>query len=121
MLHFLPQDTLEPANGAPYAEAVARLASIRRALSLVEDFSGGAEDFPPAASTDRISSAWPKMGAARQRRFEDHTRRVAGAAAAGLEALVSKPTADAKANPAAVRLLADRLRGEIERLGLLLD
>ena len=45
MLHFFPNDSAEPVTGAPYAEAVARLASIRRALSLVEDFSGGAEDF----------------------------------------------------------------------------
>ena len=52
MLHVLP----EPAAGIP----LARLASIRRALSLIEDFSGGAEDDPGPIE---VVETWPRRHA----------------------------------------------------------
>jgi hypothetical protein len=85
MLHFQPESAPELAP-QPYAEAVARLASIRHALRLVDGFGGG-----PASDLDddeAIAAAWDDAGGAKRRCFDNRTGRLVGATAAGVEALL---------------------------------
>ena len=87
MIHFIPDsaataiDFAEAASG-PYAEAVARLSSIRQALACVEHFSG--EQPSQSMAEAKLAAAWPVAGPARQRCYVARSGRAAAAAAAGL-------------------------------------
>ena len=122
MIHFLPESSAE-SSPAPYAEAVARLASIRQALRLVEQFEG--EERSPAIETgdgdDRIATAWPTASEATRRCFAARSERTAGAAAAGLEVLLSQRVEGGHPNPASVEQLAYAIRGGIDDLDRLLS
>ena len=120
MIHFLPESSAET-QPAPYAEAVARLASIRQALRLVEQFEG--ETRSPAIETgegdERIAAAWPTAPEAKRRCFAARSERTAGAAAAGLEVLLSQRAEGNAPNPASVEQLAEAIREgivDLERL-----
>ena len=121
MIHFLPESPATDAP-APYAEAVARLASIRQALRLVEQFEG--EPKGPAIDTgdgdERIAAAWPTAKAATRRCFTARSERTAGAAAAGLEVLLSQRVDGGDPSPASVEQLAEAIRGGIDDLERLL-
>ena len=69
-----------------YAEAVSRLASVRHALRLVDGFGGG-----PASDADNadIAAAWNETDKAKRRAFDGKSTQLVGAAAAGLEALLT--------------------------------
>ena len=120
MIHFLPESPATDAP-APYAEAVARLASIRQALRLVEQFEG--ETRSPAMDTDegdeRIAAAWPSARDATRRCFATRSDRTSGAAA-GLEVLLSQRGEGSAPNPASVEQLADAIRAGIDDLERLL-
>ena len=109
MIHFICDSAIEASQpietaSGPYAEAVARLSSIRQALACVEHFSG---DTPSETMAEaRLAAAWPVAGAARQRCFEARSSRTAAAAAAGLEAIAGRQQ---DANPAAVARLKSEL------------
>ena len=112
MIHFIPDsaaeaiDPIETASG-PYAEAVARLSSIRQALACVEHFSG---DEPSQTMAEaRLAAAWPAASPARQRCFDARSARTAAAAAAGLEAIAGQHDSGAVPNPAAVARLKREL------------
>ena len=121
MIHFLPESQPE-SSPAPYAEAVARLASIRQALRLVEQFEG--EPRRPAIDTgggdDRIAALWPTARTATHRCFAARSERTAGAAAAGLEVLLSQRAEGGAPKSASVEQLADAIRGGIDDLERLL-
>ena len=93
MIHFIPESPetateLESASElGPYAEAVARLASIRQALACVEQFSGEAPSDSMAEA--KLAAAWPGASAAKKRVYDARSVRTAAAAAAGLEMLAS--------------------------------
>ena len=112
MIHFIPDSAAEAvsavdAASGPYAEAVARLSSIRQALACVEHFSG---DEPSQTMAEaRLAAAWPVAGAARQRCFDARSARTAAAAAAGLEAIAGQHDSGAVPNPAAVARLKREL------------
>ena len=111
MIHFLPDSSSATETGAPYAEAVARLASIRQALRLVEMMEGR-----PARPAQEIEfeQVLPPLSDAARRCLDERSVRTAGAAAAGLELILS-----GEANRAAVDVLADDIRSgleDIERL-----
>jgi len=120
MIHFLPESPTEN-SPAPYAEAVARLASIRQALRLVEQYSDetkGAK-VDTGDGNDRIATLWPTARSATRRCFAARSERTAGAAAAGLEVLLSQRVDDGRPNPASVEQLAEAIRegiGDLERL-----
>lgn len=86
MIHFIPEspETATELPG-PYAEAIARLASIRQALACVEQFSGEAPSDSMAEA--KLAAAWPGAPAAKQRVYDSRSARIAAEAAAGLEAL----------------------------------
>ena len=109
MIHFLPDSA--DAAPAPYAEAVARLASIHQALRLVGQLGDG-----PYADSDtprfepEVAAAWPTTPPAAQRCFEARSARTASAAVAGLEAVIGRQSAGAPVNPAAVKRLEAHIR-----------
>ena len=108
MIHFIPEspETATPVAG-PYAEAVARLASIRQALACVEQVSGEAPS--DRDSEARLAVRWPGAAPAARRCFDSRSHRAAQGAAAGLEAIAAHHDRGEEANPAAT----DRLRREI--------
>jgi hypothetical protein len=108
MIHFLPEsfDQSTEAPG-PYAEAVARLASIRQALACVEQFAG--ENPSETMAEAKLAAAWPGASPARQRVYNARSARTAAAAAAGLEAIASSQEAGKEPHGQAI----DRLKREL--------
>lgn len=116
MIHFIPDsaaEAIDPVTTAsgPYAEAVARLSSIRQALACVEHFSGD----PPSETMAeaKLAAAWPVASPARQRCFTARSARTAAGAAAGLEAIAGRHD---DANPAAVARLKSELGTGVESI-----
>jgi hypothetical protein len=110
MLHLLRDSEPSPAPPA-YAEAVARLASVRHALRLVDGFGGGpASELP---EDEVIAAAWEGAGPARQHCFDVRSSRTIGAAAAAIEALLGERQAGREPNPAASEALIDEIRREL--------
>jgi len=83
MIHFIPESPESaqempggPGAAGPYAEAVARLASIRQALACVEQFSG---DEPSDSMAEaKLAAAFPAASPARQRVADSGRPRPAG-------------------------------------------
>ena len=112
MIHFLPEN-FDVDQASPYTEAVARLASIRTALSVAEQVGGIAPSEPPETV---VGAAWPEASEARRRCFDARSVEVAQAAAAGLEMLAAQRLAGAEAHPKSVERLALVLRTELAGL-----
>ena len=111
MIHFLPDSSNATETGAPYADAMARLASVRQALRLVEMMEG-----KPARPASEITfeQVLPPLSEPARRCLEERSARTAGAAAAGIEILLC-----GEANRAAVDVLAEDIRSglrDIEQL-----
>lgn len=111
MLHLIPQPESE--MPVAYAEAVARLASVRHALRLVD---GGFGQGPEADLDEPVARAWPEAGEARQRWFERRSARLVGTAAAGIEALLDERHKHREPHAAASRALAEDIRRELREI-----
>jgi len=113
MLHLLPDPSpaLEP---GPYAEAIARLASIRHALKLVDPHGGG-----PASDLD-VAAAWDEADEAKRRAFDSRSAKLVSAAAAGLEALVAVHQQGSAPNGEASREMVDQIRRELAAVSRLI-
>lgn len=112
MIHFLP-DSFAIDRATPYKEAVARLASIRTALSVAEQVAGlepSGRVGPPAAT------AWPEASEARRRCFDTRSVEAAQGAVAGLEVLAAQRAAGAEAHPRSIERLALTLRTDLAGL-----
>jgi hypothetical protein len=120
MIHFLPESfdestELPPAGASgPYAEAVARLASIRQALACVEQFAG--ETPSDSMAEAKLAAGWPVASPARQRCFGTRSGRTAAAAAAGLEAITGRNDGGKAAHPAAVKRLERELAAGVDTI-----
>jgi hypothetical protein len=112
MLHLLASPESNPAP-QPYAEAMARLASIRHALRLVEPHGGGPAPDPEA--DEAFGLAWQEAPAARRRCCDTRSGRVIAGTAAGLEALLAAGAAS-EPNPAASRKLAEEILLGLEEI-----
>ena len=111
MLHLAPVPDKQDAWDNP-SDALAKLAGIRHALRLVDPFGGGpASD---TASDDEIAAAWSGASKASTRRFDECTLRTAGAAAAGIDALLAARAAGQEPNEAAAKRLAEEIRHGLE-------
>jgi hypothetical protein len=110
MLHLVAQ----PETESPvYAEAVARLASVRHALRLVDGgFGAGPSDDPDAA----VAAAWPSAGEAKQRWFDRRSSSLVGAAAAGIESLLNERQNGREPHHEASRTLVDEIRRELREV-----
>jgi hypothetical protein len=91
----------------PYAEAVARLASIRQTLACVEQFAGG--EASDSMAEAKLAAGWPNASPAKQRVFNARSARIAAAAAAGLEMIANSQEAGNQPHPAAI----ERLKREL--------
>lgn len=117
MLHLLPQN--EPETPTVYAEAVSRLASVRHALRLVD---GGFSNGPEGDLDGDIVAAWPDASEAKQRCFDRRSARLVGAAAAGIEALLSQRQEGHEPNATAAQTLSDEIRRELDAIaGIILS
>ena len=106
MLHFLPTEPFEE-TGAPFTEAAARLASIRKALRLVDPWGGGPAD---DLSDEEIAAGWALSSAATQRCFDVRSERTIGAATAGLEAIVNIRECGRTPHDVAIDRVAEAIR-----------
>lgn len=108
MLSLIPQH--EPEARPVVTEAVARLASVRHALRLVDGgFGAGPED----DFDSEIAAAWPRAGEGRQRWFERRSERLVNATAAGIEALLGQRHEGREPHREANRTLVDAIRREL--------
>jgi len=129
MIHFIPESPDEaselaaaevlggPGAAGPYAEAVARLASIRQALACVEQFSGEVPSDSMAEA--KLAAAWPGASAAALRVYNERSARTAAAAAAGLEALAKLHEDGREPHPATLERLKRELRDGVDSIDLL--
>jgi hypothetical protein len=108
MIHFQPEATND---SAPYAEAVNRLRSVRKALSLVEMFEGRPRRDPASITFEVLL---PLASPALQACAEGRSVAAAGAAAAGIETLLGAESAGETTHPAALAVLSETLRRELE-------
>ena len=109
MLNLVPQHEPE-AGRQDCSEAVARLASVRHALRLVD---GGFGAGPEGDLDDEIAAAWPAAGAARQRWFSRRSERLVSATAAGIEALLGQRHEGREPHREANLALVDEIRREL--------
>ena len=108
MLSLIPQ--AQPDEPLEHSEPVSRLASVRHALRLVD---GGFSEGPGADLDDRLATAWPEAGEARQRWFERRSGRLVGQTAAGIEALLGQRHEGREPHRDAGRTLVDEIRREL--------
>ena len=121
MLHFVPVPQLDASPQSapqPYAEALARLASIRHALRLVDPFGGGPASDPDG--DEQMASAWVGASKSQNRCFDGRTSRTASAAAAGLEAMLAERAAGREPNAAASQRIAEEIRLGLEDVSRLM-
>ena len=117
MLHFAPRQPLDSAP-QPYAEALARLASIRHTLRLVDPFGGGPASDPSA--DEQIGMAWDSASESKRRCFDARSERVVAGTAAGLEALLAEQADGREPNPAAAHKIAEEIRTGLEDVSRLM-
>lgn len=113
MIHFIPESSATEV-AAPYAEAVARLASIRQALACVEQVAG--KHVSHRDSEARLALGFPGASMPAKRCFDERSARAAGAAAAGLEAIAIQQEMGIEANPAAIEQLERELASGLDAI-----
>src|SRR5207248_73120 len=100
------------------SEAVARLASVRQALRLVEPFGAGpSSDLEDDAS---MAGAWANSSEARQRLFGSRSAQLVGATAAGVEALLDERQRGREPHAEANAALVDQIRRELAEVSRLI-
>ena len=113
MIHFIPESSARELPAA-YAEAVARLASIRQALACVKQVAG--KHVSHRDSEARLALGWAAASPPAQRCFDTRSAKVASAAAAGLEAIASQTDQGAAPNPAAIERLERELAAGLDSI-----
>ena len=116
MIHLLPIAAADEA-GAPYADAVARLASIRHARRRVDPWGGGPAD---DIAESELGAFWERGNDAGRRCFATRSERTIGAAAAGIETMVAVKECGREAHPDAIDELAEAIRAGLDDLADLL-
>jgi len=109
MLHIVPESAPQP-RPEPYAEAVARLATVRHALRLVDPFAGPASDI---GDDEAIAEGWIRADEFKRRWFDARSGRLVEATAAGVEALLSVKQKGAEPHEEAAQALVDQIRREL--------
>ncbi|WP_309662042.1 hypothetical protein [Sphingomonas sp.] len=117
MLHLAPVPYLDD-TPQPYAEALARLASIRHALRLVDPFGGGPASDPD--EDEQLAASWSQASKAKNRCFDGRTGRTASAAAAGLQAMLAERATGREPHVAASQQLTEEIRLGLEDVSKLM-
>ena len=120
MLHLLPESDFAAAPAAvpgTVPEPLTRIASIRNALRVVDQFGGGpASDF----DVDELSGGWEDASDAERRCFDRRSAALVALASDGLEVVAGHREQGGDTNPAALRLLADQIRDGLAGLEALI-
>src|SRR5947209_289319 len=111
MLNLVPQHESDPSP--VYAEAIARLASVRHALRLV---NGGLGTGPEDDLDAELASAWPESGDAKHRSFDRRSSALVGTAAAGIEVLLSERAMGREPHHEASTTLIEEIRRELREV-----
>jgi hypothetical protein len=115
MLHLFAENPKREQAPRFHPEPVTRLASLRNALRVVDDFGGG-----PASDIDEeLSERWASAGGAARRCFDRRSAELVSVASAGLEAVSFQRERGTDASVAALRVIAEELKaglGDLERL-----
>jgi len=109
MLHLIPEDAPRP-RPEPYAEAVARLATVRHALRLVDPYGGGPA---PDVEDDAVVEAFNQADDAKRRWFDARSGRLVEATAAGVEALLAEKQKGREPHEEAAQALVEQIRREL--------
>src|SRR5262245_24132664 len=109
MLTLLPENAPQP-RPEPYAEAVARLATVRHALRLVDPYGGGPA---PDIEDEAVVEAFNQADDAKRRWFDARSGRLVEATAAGVEALLAAKQNGREPHEEASKALVDQIRREL--------
>jgi hypothetical protein len=111
MIHLLPVPEVPEADAN--AEALARIAGLRRALRLVDPFGGG-----PASDIDEDvdPACWAAASEGVKRCFDRRSERTIAGAAAGLEAVLAERGIGHEPHRASLELLAREIRAGLADL-----
>jgi hypothetical protein len=102
---FAESPATQPAK-RPHPEPVTRLASLRNALRVVDEFGGGpAPDFD-----DTAADAWEQAGEPAKRCFDRRSAELVAVATAGLETVSVQREQGLEVSVAALRVIADELK-----------
>jgi hypothetical protein len=112
MLHLFAEAQAPQPSERLHPEPVTRLASLRNALSVVDEFGGG----PASDFDDRAAEAWDGAGDPRKRCFDRRSAELVAVATAGLEAVSFQQEQGLDASLAALRVIADELRTGLQDL-----
>ncbi|HEU5482123.1 MAG TPA: hypothetical protein VFU80_03380 [Sphingomicrobium sp.] len=106
MLHLFAQTQAPEHSERLHPEPVTRLASLRNALRVVDDFGGGpAPDFD-----DEAADAWDGASGSSKRCFDRRSAELVAVATAGLETVSFQREHGLDTSVAALRVIAEELR-----------
>ncbi|HWI77019.1 MAG TPA: hypothetical protein VNS53_08070 [Sphingomicrobium sp.] len=106
MLHLFAQAPAPQPAERLHPEPVTRLASLRNALRVVDEFGGG----PADDHDDQISVRWESADEAAKRCFDRRSAELVAVATAGLEAVSFQREQGLDASVTALRVIADELK-----------
>jgi hypothetical protein len=112
MLHLFAQSPAPQPSERLHPEPVTRLASLRNALRVVDEFGGG----PADDMDDEVSVRWESADEAARRCFDRRSAELVSVATAGLEAVSFQREQGLETNIAALRVIADELKTGLKDL-----
>ena len=117
MLSLFAQPQAPQPSERLHPEPVTRLASLRNALRVVDDFGGG----PASDMDEELSERWESADGAAQRCFDRRSAELVFAATAGLEAVSFQREQGLDASVAALNVIADELKTGLSDLQRILS
>ena len=112
MLHLFAEAPAPQPCQRLHPEPVTRLASLRNALRVVDEFGGG----PAGDLDDALSMRWESADEAARRCFDRRSAELVGVAAAGLEAVSFQRELGLDASVTALRVIAGELKAGLQDL-----
>lgn len=120
MLHLFAQSAAPQPDERLHPEPVTRLASLRNALRVVDDFGGGpASDCDSGDFDDEVSARWESADGAARRCFDRRSAELVASASAGMDALFAQRERGLDVSVAALRVIAEELKSgltDLERI-----
>jgi hypothetical protein len=112
MLHLFAEAPAPQPSERLRPEPVTRLASLRNALRVVDEFGGG----PADDCDEQISVRWESAAKAAKRCFDRRSAEMIAVATTGLELIAERQKDGIDINPAAKQVIADELRDGFDKL-----
>jgi hypothetical protein len=117
MLHLFAEPHAPQTSERLHPEPVTRLASLRNALGVVDQFGGGpASDFDEA-----VAERWDGASDPSRRCFDRRSAELVAVATAGLETVSFQREQGLDASVSALRVIADELRSGLKDLERILS